>query len=241
MTAALTDATLDTLQALERAPSALKVKEVFRRFAEPYGYNSFLCTDPPRNEENADGSILFGEWPQAWRRRYMQRKYYYLDPMVLELHRTMHPYTWTEALQRRDYSKDERRIVSEASEWGMLDGFVVPIHVSGGRVHAVTMAGTSPRADLEARAPLHLVAIYAHARASTLKRQTPDEPLMLTRRERQVLQWAAAGKTDWEIGQILGVSPSAVHKHVENVKRRLGVGTRIQAIVVAIRQGEIGV
>jgi len=58
-------------------------------------------------------------------------------------------------------------------------------------------------------------------------------------RESQVLRWVAAGKSDWAIGQILKISEKTVNFHVENAKRKLGVGTRIQAVVAAMRSGLI--
>jgi DNA-binding CsgD family transcriptional regulator len=53
----------------------------------------------------------------------------------------------------------------------------------------------------------------------------------LTRREREVLQWAAAGKTNAEIGAILDMSPRTVEKHFEHVFEKLGVETRMAAVM----------
>ena len=64
-------------------------------------------------------------------------------------------------------------------------------------------------------------------------------PVRLTPRQMEVLQWVALGKSDWEIGRVLGLSESTVHKHVEAAKRNFSVGTRTQAIVAALRQGSI--
>jgi LuxR family quorum-sensing system transcriptional regulator CciR len=44
----------------------------------------------------------------------------------------------------------------------------------------------------------------------------------------------AQGKSDWEIGRLLGISDSTVHKHIEDAKRRFGVCTRIQLVVQAL-------
>jgi LuxR family transcriptional regulator, quorum-sensing system regulator LasR len=60
-----------------------------------------------------------------------------------------------------------------------------------------------------------------------------------TRRESQVLGWIAAGKSDWAIGRILNISGKTVNFHVENAKRKFGVGTRVQAVVAAMREGVI--
>ena len=43
------------------------------------------------------------------------------------------------------------------------------------------------------------------------------ESFGLTRREAEVLAWAAEGKTNAEIGSILGTSPRTVAKHLEHV------------------------
>ena len=53
----------------------------------------------------------------------------------------------------------------------------------------------------------------------------------LTPREREVLQWAAAGKTNIEIGTILRMSPRTVEKHFEHVFDKLGVETRTAAVM----------
>jgi DNA-binding CsgD family transcriptional regulator len=65
------------------------------------------------------------------------------------------------------------------------------------------------------------------------------EPPRVTERESQVLNWVAAGKSDWAIGQILNISGKTVNFHVENAKRKFGVGTRIQAVIAAMREGRI--
>ena len=62
----------------------------------------------------------------------------------------------------------------------------------------------------------------------------------VTPRESQILSWVAAGKSDWAIGRILRISDKTVNFHVENAKRKFGVGTRLQAVVAAMRTGMIG-
>jgi DNA-binding CsgD family transcriptional regulator len=237
MTGPIHNGTLDTLQALERAPSILKVTEVFGRSLESYGHISFMCTAAPQSFAKVADAIIFELWPGEWRRRYAERRYYLRDPMLTEMCRTAQPFTWEEALGRHRYSKAELTVVCDAAAWNMRWGYVVPIYGVGGEAHVVTMAGPNPRSDAAARAELHLLAMYAHARAIRLKRGAAEPPVSLRRREREVLQWVAAGKSDWEIGRILGISESAAHKHVENAKRRFGVPTRMQAVVAAIRQG----
>ena len=44
----------------------------------------------------------------------------------------------------------------------------------------------------------------------------------------------AAGKTDRQIGEILGVSPRTVHKHLQHIYDKLGVETRTAAVMRAL-------
>jgi DNA-binding NarL/FixJ family response regulator len=56
--------------------------------------------------------------------------------------------------------------------------------------------------------------------------------LPLTLREAEVLHWVAHGKTNRDIGDILGASPATVKKHLERVFEKLGVETRTAAAAV---------
>ena len=56
----------------------------------------------------------------------------------------------------------------------------------------------------------------------------------LTPREAEVLYWLAKGKTNRDIGEILGSSAATVKKHLEHVYEKLGVETRNAAAAVAI-------
>jgi DNA-binding CsgD family transcriptional regulator len=58
----------------------------------------------------------------------------------------------------------------------------------------------------------------------------------LTPRETEVLSWIAKGKTNRDVGDILGMSPRTVNKHLEHVFEKLGVETRAAAAALASRE-----
>jgi len=58
----------------------------------------------------------------------------------------------------------------------------------------------------------------------------------LTLRESEVLYWVAKGKTNRDIGDILGSSPATVKKHLERVYEKLGVETRTAAAALAMQR-----
>jgi DNA-binding CsgD family transcriptional regulator len=63
-------------------------------------------------------------------------------------------------------------------------------------------------------------------------------PLMwpCTPRETEVLSWVAKGKANRDVGEILGLSPRTVNKHLEHVFEKLGVETRAAAAALASRE-----
>ena len=61
--------------------------------------------------------------------------------------------------------------------------------------------------------------------------------IKLSKRQREVLEWAAVGKTDWEIGAILNISERGVKFHLEKARGKLEAGNRTHAVAKAIYLG----
>ena len=86
----------------------------------------------------------------------------------------------------------------------------------------------------------------AHALRSVLDSGASDagsrrmpEPaaMLLSRREHEVLVLVADGLSDQEIAEQLILSQHTVHRHVANIRRKLGRGTRTAAVAEAARRG----
>lgn len=86
---------------------------------------------------------------------------------------------------------------------------------------AVEVAGTGGgyQSQVEIRRPLHL----------------------LTRRECEVLQLLADGKSNRGIGEALFISEKTVKNHVSNILQKMNVNDRTQAVVEAIKNGWVEV
>jgi DNA-binding CsgD family transcriptional regulator len=117
----------------------------------------------------------------------------------------------------------------------------VPIHVDRNLLVSFVFnrreRGFSDRdcACLEVIRP-HLGHLYRLTRALEDARKAvvpdcKDCDLPVTAREREVLHWLAGGKTDRDIGEILGISPRTVHKHLQRIYEKLGVETRTAAVM----------
>lgn len=73
------------------------------------------------------------------------------------------------------------------------------------------------------------------ARLSQLLQKEPDGAGELTRRELDVLRLVVDAKTNGEIGVVLGISEKTVEKHLDTIFRKLGVASRVEAAVLAVR------
>jgi DNA-binding CsgD family transcriptional regulator len=62
---------------------------------------------------------------------------------------------------------------------------------------------------------------------------------VLTPRERQIFQLLAIGESSAEVARALTLSPATVRTHVQNAVTKLGAGTRLHALAIAAKRGEI--
>lgn len=88
------------------------------------------------------------------------------------------------------------------------------------------------------RGEVHLAPAAARELTKALRPAAPDpaaEPL--TERERQVLALVAEGASNKEIGQALFISERTARTHVSNILMKIGVRSRTQAALWAIREG----
>jgi DNA-binding NarL/FixJ family response regulator len=75
--------------------------------------------------------------------------------------------------------------------------------------------------------------IVLREESDTARVQALTALFRLTQREAEVLYWVIQGKTNRDIGTILGMSPRTVNKHLEHVFEKLGVETRTAAATLA--------
>ena len=71
--------------------------------------------------------------------------------------------------------------------------------------------------------------------------RTPESPEKLTERETEVLRLLAEGKANREISETLYISETTVKTHVSNILNKLGVPSRTQAALYAVRIGLVPV
>ncbi len=230
---------LDFVVGLERTKTVDEAWQCFMEFAARFGLEFGGLAEMPGPGERLEDTTLCLSWPDEWRTRYFEKRYLRNDPAQLHLAHGVEPYTWSDTLACPDYTKAQKRIVQEAGEFAMKEGLLIPVIGFGRGIAIISIAGSNRKLDLRDRAVLHLAAIYTHSQIRLLsKRDSPTLP-SLSARERECLQWVAAGKSDWEIGEILSISEKTANTHIENIKQKYRVSTRMLAVVYAVQRGVI--
>lgn len=166
---AVCDRAFEVVERLSGAGSEAAIAAELRRAGEAFGYDNFFMTGlPPGPEERLEAYALVSGWPDEWLSRYAGHDYVHVDPVIHQLRRSTMPFMWHEA----PYSRDDRgavRVMAEAPAFGLTAGITIPIHeATGGTAGVCFSARHQVDWGAETRAALHLVAIYAHARAVEL-------------------------------------------------------------------------
>lgn len=186
-----------------------------------------------------DRMIWFSTYDEGYMAHYM-RDYTPLRDRAFKIcFRRLLPLDWAEVRAADETVED---IHSTAERYGIgRHGISIPIREPGvGDAMFSVNFDCEDRHWGEVRAALvndiHLFAHYYHLRMRDIvSGQTSSTAFDLSRREREVLQWAAEGKTAWETAQLLGVSASAVNLYASNAMNKLRAKTKTQAVAIAVR------
>ena len=225
---------------LSRAPHLGSVGEVETHFAQAigaFGYDRFCATLVNAERYGREPPTLSRQDFDAWDQRYWGERYVVHDPCVKLLLKSPRAFAWSDAKPFGDGRA--QAMWGEAGEHGMNEGFVVRVFGPAGQEVLIRMSTRAPDTDPAARAVLEsLATVFGTVMLKhwELQDDNPDYGV-ISERQAQCLYWASRGKTDWEIGAILELSPRTVHHHIEAAKKRLGVVKRQEAVMKA---GELG-
>lgn len=233
----------DLIDEFDRLANADQVMERMSAALGRFGYTAFVITGNPEPPQRIEPFILINRWPEGFSKVYIEKNYYPDDPVAAYCRRSVDPFEWSEATYDAERWPRAAEVMNCAADFGLKKGFLVPI-VRGNGLHAsVTMAGQHPDFEPIAKRAIHLISLYAHAKAVALLGACRQEPAsgILTDRERDILTWTAMGKSSWDISVILGLSERTVNWFIARAIRKLDAANRTQAVVNAIRAGQIQV
>ena len=189
--------------------------------------------------------VALWNYPEAWVENYQARNIVANDPVLMASHRTNVGFAWEDMGDLINITPLHKAITEDTRRAGLAQGFTVPAHipgeVNGSCNFAVRTGRPLPRKNLVMAQLVGSFAFQA-ARRMVVKARIkgpPSPPKKLGNRQLECIALMARGKSDWEIGRILGISELTVRRHLTLAKERYDVASRFQVAVRAMFEGQI--
>lgn len=234
----------DILEAFRDARTETVLHEALTRATTILGYSAFAMGHHVDLSLSTADTIRLTSYNADWIDHLTERYYFAEDPIHLASTKRANGFSWSEVGDIIRLTPRHKQILTEAAGFGLSAGFTVPIHVPGEYQGSCSFAASSTDRLRENSLPLaQLCGTFAfeaarrimRARQSIQVQPVPD----LTPRQRDALVLVGRGKTDGEIGELLGVSKATAHEHVEGARRAYGNAQRAFLIVRALFDGQI--
>jgi len=192
----------------------------------------------------AGGNLMrLHNYPAKWVEFYDEAGLGMNDPVHRASHVTSAGFPWRQIPELIGLNRWDVDIMERGRRQGISDGFTVPINVPGEARGSVSFVG--PGATIVREEMLFLAQLvgnwaFERARILTLGRGivTPGSPL-LTFAQRQCTLLAACGKSDGEIGSIVGISKLTAGLHLRQACERYDVSKRTLLVVRALFDGTV--
>ena len=212
--------------------------ENFERFIEQLcgrlgvEYGSYATMNP------VTGAVQgYATYRQDWKRHYTAHKLHHVDPTIHRAALSISPVDWS----RFDRDSRFNTVFRSADDFGISpQGITVPIRGPYGDRGLLSVTARVTDTEWQKLRPtlmgdLQMAAVHLHdaVMRSGLLLPPLARPL-LSGREREVLQWGAAGKSQQDVGDILGISTRTVEVHLRSAREKLGALTTVQAVGRAI-------
>lgn len=228
-------------EAVEQCGDAAQLRALVGDVARELGFHFFALLDHASIAGGHTGLFRIDNYPEEWVEELLALGLPGGDPVHLASRRTNIGFDWREldSLIRLDWR--HRRILERSRHHGLGSGFTIPANVPGepsaSCTFAVRTGREQPLARLRCAELVGSRALRAVRRLRTAA--MPAERPRLSRREVQCLRLVALGKTDWEIGRILGLSTHTARHYVKRLRAAYDTVSRAQLVAFGLRDSWI--
>ena len=236
------------IQKANRVADMASLRSLLEDAVKSLGFDYFALVDHVDLSKRSDDFVRLVEYPEAWKEISRKFAYYLDDPIHVASQKSATPFLWTDVPRLIMITERQEQILCSAQLAGLGDGLTVPINVpgeySGSCSFGMRFGRAIPVQSLPIAQYLGCFAFQAARRvvqSSQRKRRPEIEEVRLRLSPRQLdcVILSGRGKSDRDVGQLLGISGHTVHQHVEDAKRRYNVATRQQLIVRVLYDSQI--
>lgn len=220
---------------LEKTPgNGDSLQEFLRKVCDQFGFDhaAYAGTNPISGRIH--GSVTY---PESWKLHYAENGFQNIDPTLRMAHRSIAPVDW----RRLERDADFAAVFRNARDFGISErGLTIPVRGPYGDIGMLSVTrdtNTREWDKLTAASIGELQSVAVHVHDIVMRSDELSHLLRyptLSSREREILQWTAEGKTQQDVGDILGISHRTVEVHLRSAREKLYALTTPQAVARAI-------
>ena len=239
----LEDRIRNTITVIQAINSAVTLDDIFDHlitYGKSLGFET-ISISPLINPVlmNIDISTVGrSTWPEEFLEKWIAGNYVIHDPVSQRALVSQAPLLWQESYKTA--SKKGKRILDEGADYGLDNGISIPIHLPKLPPGSIAFSGGHCDFSPDETGEIQLVCTHAYSRLIKLaKFEDKIDIPMLTHRESDILHYVAAGKTNWEIAKIYGLSEHSVKGYMKNISTKFGAANRAHAVTLGVMSGQI--
>jgi LuxR family quorum sensing-dependent transcriptional regulator len=224
------------IEGIERLSTTGEIMDAMGALLKNHGFEYHCVSFLASATETLEDVLLSNRLPEEWLKLYIERDYVHHDPAFRHARTVVLPFRWfKEAPYDPEREPRAAEVVQRAADFGILDGFLIPVASTAGRMGQIWFGGRTLDLSEDQLPALHLTAMYAFDRILKLHGSPTRHHATLTPREREILTLVAGGKSTSEIAEALHISSRTVKEHIKHLCPKLGAVTRTQAVMIAVR------
>ena len=192
------------------------------------------------NKSHNSPASIISDYPAGWLNQYKNHGYQKIDPVMLIACRKFSPFIWPE----NPSIIHQHSFFNLSKYYRLNSGYTFTLHDGDDNLATLSLSNRTDSMEFfkiieQNKEKFQMLLITTHEkvinflRANTLAQHpygmSPPGPL-LSPREKEVLFWAAAGKTYGEVATILAIREGTVKFHIRNIIEKLGVVNAKHAI-----------
>jgi LuxR family transcriptional regulator/LuxR family quorum-sensing system transcriptional regulator CciR len=226
---------------LERAPLVRDTAELWQLAVAFFGERDIQRISYHHKTQQGDEVMATEGFPQDWVCQYLEEKLILIDPMPELAQISMQPFQWSDVENFMALSPEQKDYMKRAHAADLGDGVAMQVFGPGFRNGYFGLGfgeGHFQRLTRLQIAVLQIAAQMTHACYCDLTPQIAHG-VELSRREREVLNLVARGKSNLVIADILGISRHTVGTLLRRIYDKLEVTDRTSAAIRGVGAGLI--
>lgn len=189
---------------------------------------------------NSIPHIINLNYPIEWLQIYGGNKLYNQNPIVMRNLANAGSQLWDETYSM--YDGKLSKIFLSSRDFGLNHGVSGGLHNHDNNTATLfSFSGSGDWFKDHQKKILTLLAPHLHQALARIYKaaQTNSRLGSLSKREREIVSWVKAGKTNWEISMILSISERTVKFHVQNIERKLEAVNKAHAVAILMEQSHL--